>query len=91
VVEAEGVEVERFLASIEAVRVGRMAAKPITLKMLIAEFATGHAVTAARGSQTYLYRRGILSLCEEPRRPTRHGVAVRSPGTLAVGPAASPR
>ena len=67
-------------------RVGRMAAKPITLKMLIAEFSTGHAVTAASGSQTYLYRRGILSLCEDPRRPTRHGIAVLDNGDVAAAP-----
>src|SRR5262249_51200728 len=78
VVEGEGLDAGAFLASVEQVGLAAMPAKPITLNMLIREVKAGRPITAATGSQTALYGRGVLELCEEhdrrgPRDPAALG------------------
>jgi hypothetical protein len=78
VVEGEGLDAGAFLTSVEQVGVATMASKPITLNMLIREAKAGRPITAMAGSQTALYGRGVLELCEEhdrrgPRDPAALG------------------
>jgi hypothetical protein len=75
VAEREGLDAGAFLTGVESVGVAALAAKPITLKMLINEVKAGRPITTATSSQAALYARGVLALCEEhealqPPEPT---------------------
>lgn len=59
--KAEGVNPERFLEEVTQRRVGPLAAKPLSLRMLLAEFAAGDAL--ARG-QSDLFHDACLRHCQ---------------------------
>ncbi len=94
IAEREGLDAEAFLTGVESVGVAALAAKPITLKMLINEVKAGRPITTATASQVTLYGRGVLALCEEhetlpPPEPTALSsgrlVAVAGRVAAAVG------
>jgi hypothetical protein len=60
---AEGFDPDHFLAEVERCEAGPLAAKPVTLRLLLNLYGSGRALPA---SQLELYARGCAKLAEEP-------------------------
>lgn len=69
--KSEELNVEHFLSEVESKEASPLAAKPVTLRLLLNLFKKYHRLPT---TQAELYERGCLSLCEDPsgsRKATR--------------------
>jgi hypothetical protein len=78
--QAEGIDAERFLAEIEERGLERLAASPLTLRMMIEIATSGQGVLP--GTRAELFDRAILRLAEEHDVGRRRELA---PSSLHVG------
>jgi hypothetical protein len=78
---AEGLEGERFSASVEERGLVPLAVKPVTLRFLLRDFAQSGTFS---GSLAELYRSGCLQLCEEPDEERRHEARLSAIERLAI-------
>jgi len=77
-VDSEGLDDDRFLAEVEAAGAAVIASRPLTLRMLVAQFRRDGGLSSGPAE---LYGSGLLALCEE-QNPNR--VASGATGRLTT-------
>lgn len=77
-VDSEGLDADRFLAEVEAAGAAVMASRPLTLRMLVAQFRRDGGLSP---DPAKLYGSGLLAMCEE-QNPNR--VASGATGRLTT-------